>query len=251
MSSIVIALGPFVMVAVVFVVARLVANKSAPAAQQADPTSGKCGYIIRGIAGFTCPECGSDLREVGIVAPGLRKPLGTAARLALWTAVAVAPAMIFGSVGASYLAPWQATSTRNRFIFIQSPTVTQTIEVRQEGGQRVIGRPAYNHPVPLQKMTLSLRSGPQTIDDMRVDLASRAAQFMDPTRKVAVTGTLDAAFSAAWLNANGITDATVPQRAADVLAAIDDMNNNGGKGFRNFSPNPARSNLPDVIAHPA
>ena len=33
----------------------------------ADPTCGKCGYIVKGLTTFTCPECGSDLREVGII----------------------------------------------------------------------------------------------------------------------------------------------------------------------------------------
>ena len=28
---------------------------------------GKCGYNVTGIPTFTCPECGSDLRKVGIV----------------------------------------------------------------------------------------------------------------------------------------------------------------------------------------
>lgn len=31
-----------------------------------DPTCGRCGYIVRGVSQLTCPECGSDLREVGI-----------------------------------------------------------------------------------------------------------------------------------------------------------------------------------------
>src|SRR4051812_8979326 len=34
---------------------------------------GQCGYSVRGALTFTCPECGSDLREVGIVADR-RKP---------------------------------------------------------------------------------------------------------------------------------------------------------------------------------
>ncbi|HEY7117668.1 MAG TPA: adenylate/guanylate cyclase domain-containing protein [Tepidisphaeraceae bacterium] len=31
------------------------------------PTCGHCGYAVVGLTTFTCPECGSDLREVGIV----------------------------------------------------------------------------------------------------------------------------------------------------------------------------------------
>ena len=30
---------------------------------------GKCGYAVRGLTTLHCPECGSDLREVGIVPP--------------------------------------------------------------------------------------------------------------------------------------------------------------------------------------
>ena len=247
MSAILLALLPFVFVGAVLLMSRALVKPRAPAARAEEPTCGKCGYIVRGIAGWTCPECGSDLREVGIVAPGLRKALGTPARLGIWALVATAPALILGAVGASYLAPWDVTSTRNRAIFIQSPAVNAVIHVGQEGRQRVMGRPAHNHPLPPQTMTLSLRNV-QTSDDMTVDLASGAARFADATGKV-VTGTLDTAFVAAWLNANGVNGPT--QHAADVLAAVDDMKSNGGGGFRNFSPNAARGNQPDVVAHPA
>ena len=35
-----------------------------------NPACGKCGYSVQGLPTFTCPECGSDLRNVGIVTPG-------------------------------------------------------------------------------------------------------------------------------------------------------------------------------------
>lgn len=31
---------------------------------------GQCGYAVRGIQSLICPECGADLREVGIIRPG-------------------------------------------------------------------------------------------------------------------------------------------------------------------------------------
>lgn len=39
-----------------------------PAAEEVpdDPRCGNCRYIVRGIPSLTCPECGRDLREVGI-----------------------------------------------------------------------------------------------------------------------------------------------------------------------------------------
>lgn len=35
-----------------------------------EPSCRACGYAVRGLPSFTCPECGSDLREVGIDTPG-------------------------------------------------------------------------------------------------------------------------------------------------------------------------------------
>ena len=37
-------------------------RRSAPT----DPVCGRCGYNVRGLPTMTCPECGSDLRDVGI-----------------------------------------------------------------------------------------------------------------------------------------------------------------------------------------
>ncbi|MEM9111381.1 MAG: hypothetical protein AAGC72_15305 [Planctomycetota bacterium] len=34
------------------------------------PSCGQCGYAVRGIETLACPECGADLREVGIIMPG-------------------------------------------------------------------------------------------------------------------------------------------------------------------------------------
>ncbi|MDB5354604.1 MAG: hypothetical protein JWN24_1057 [Phycisphaerales bacterium] len=39
-----------------------------------EPRCGKCGYMVRGLATFVCPECGSDLREVGIDTGHTRQP---------------------------------------------------------------------------------------------------------------------------------------------------------------------------------
>jgi hypothetical protein len=35
-----------------------------------EPSCRACGYAVRGLPSFTCPECGSDLRDVGIDTPG-------------------------------------------------------------------------------------------------------------------------------------------------------------------------------------
>jgi hypothetical protein len=82
----------FAFAAIGFIVARSVRRPAAADAEH--PTCGRCDYIVRGIEGFICPECGGDLREVGIIPPGGRKPMGRAMRVFRWSAVA-APTGIF------------------------------------------------------------------------------------------------------------------------------------------------------------
>jgi len=49
------------------------------------PVCGKCGYCVRGLPTFICPECGSDVRDVGIIVPGT-KTFGPILRGVIWTA---------------------------------------------------------------------------------------------------------------------------------------------------------------------
>ncbi|MGA2500705.1 MAG: hypothetical protein ABSH20_23450, partial [Tepidisphaeraceae bacterium] len=66
-------LGVLVMVAVA-VAGKMLSHRSRASLPPGSTTSdqsvcGKCGYIVLGLPTFTCPECGSDLREVGILRP--------------------------------------------------------------------------------------------------------------------------------------------------------------------------------------
>ena len=50
-----------------------------------DPACGHCGYRTQGLSSFICPECGSDLREVGIVTwQRPYRPMKIWQALALW-----------------------------------------------------------------------------------------------------------------------------------------------------------------------
>ncbi|HLL89677.1 MAG TPA: zinc ribbon domain-containing protein [Tepidisphaeraceae bacterium] len=48
------------------------------------PTCGRCGYAVRGLPELTCPECGSDLRRVGIRTAGGAATDPRAVRSARW-----------------------------------------------------------------------------------------------------------------------------------------------------------------------
>jgi len=59
-----------------------------------EPSCGQCGYAVRGLPGFTCPECGSDLREVGIATPQMR-PTGSPILAAIgWTVLVAVVGLI-------------------------------------------------------------------------------------------------------------------------------------------------------------
>lgn len=49
-----------------------------------EASCGQCGYLVRGISGLTCPECGADLREAGIIG-GRSHRLGRRLVVVAWT----------------------------------------------------------------------------------------------------------------------------------------------------------------------
>jgi hypothetical protein len=51
----------------------------------AAPICGKCGYCVRGISELTCPECGSDLREVGIFPANQKRLASRSLKLIAWS----------------------------------------------------------------------------------------------------------------------------------------------------------------------
>lgn len=54
---------------------------------------GACGYAVRGISTFTCPECGNDLREVGIESSARRGAVRLFTFFTLWTVLLILPAV--------------------------------------------------------------------------------------------------------------------------------------------------------------
>jgi hypothetical protein len=91
------------------------------------PSCRACGYAVRGLPSFTCPECGSDLREVGIDTPGAGAQL-----FARITRSA-------GAVRGMFAALWRVLGLR-----VPVTTFEATIEVRHDG--RVVFDPPVRLP---------------------------------------------------------------------------------------------------------
>lgn len=64
----------------------------------AESICGKCGYPTQGLPGLTCPECGSDLREVGITHRGARRGATILGPIWAITLLVFVPGLILGGI---------------------------------------------------------------------------------------------------------------------------------------------------------
>jgi hypothetical protein len=64
-----------------------------------EPRCGRCGYSVHGLEHWTCPECGSDFHDVGIVAPVYRRRRRLLLMSGIWTVCfAVAAGLLYDYV---------------------------------------------------------------------------------------------------------------------------------------------------------
>jgi hypothetical protein len=144
------------------------------------PTCGHCRYVVRGIASLTCPECGSDLREVGIFVPGMRRGPNTTLRVGIFTVAFPIAALLLTQATYEY-GPQRFTEESMRNIYCQVPDAPYLlppyVAVRAQGSL-VIWWGDVNRAPP-QKLTLTI-SHPVT-SEMHVNLDSGIARFFRPS----------------------------------------------------------------------
>ena len=94
-----------------------------------DPACGRCGYLTRGISSLHCPECGADLREVGIMTAAARRKQGMGCLMPLgFTGVVLVLASTLASVLDPHV-PYQEVSTLGTNF---RPNSGEYVEVRFE-----------------------------------------------------------------------------------------------------------------------
>jgi hypothetical protein len=208
-----------------------------------DPLCGNCRYCVRGLEGTICPECGGDLREVGVLTPGSAAPMGRGKRLLIWTlATPLLALLLFGMLSPLLIPQWIKT-TQRRVIFSQSDYCFVTITAEANGKKLIFGYPNANTPPATPEVLLLSHNN----SHMDVQLPARTYTFTDHTGK-RVSGKFDAKAIETWLNDGGFTDARVADRAADIAAAVDEMGTPAGKGFTHFAPD--HNGTPLGVAHP-
>jgi hypothetical protein len=211
-----------------------------------EPSCGQCGYCVRGLESMTCPECGSDLRVVGIVTPGVTRPLGKKMRLLGWTLFTPLITMLIGGVLMPLVGPQWLSTARRRVIFSQEPFCNVTLTVNAVGKKLTFGNSSQNTaPAPIELIFVTLSQGNAS---MQVTLPARQFQFVDANNKL-VTGAFDAAAMEKWLNTSGFTAPLVSESAKGIVAAIDEITTPAGNAFTQLPPIGGRGRA-SGIAHP-
>lgn len=82
------------------VIRTLVVSLTRPRRYKPHPACEQCGYSVTGLTGLQCPECGGDLRTVGIITPRMeaRRRGGTFSAIAAWTVLAGLIGLILGNM---------------------------------------------------------------------------------------------------------------------------------------------------------
>lgn len=93
-----------------------------PSDRVKEPSCAVCRYHVRGLQSFICPECGTDVREGGILTPNLRVVRCPSLVLlwASWTAAIVVVGLILTAIGSAIPGVQRQTATRS--VVVTSPS---------------------------------------------------------------------------------------------------------------------------------
>jgi hypothetical protein len=216
-----------------------------------DPSCGECGYCVRDLPTFVCPECGSDLRVVGIVNAGRWLRWERLRNFVIWSLALPIPAVFISFVLYQTVLPCQKIQLVRRIIFCQYPQLNTTLEVIKTGSQYVRGN-AFNAStnVPLMLLNIHSNGHVNAMSRLWVDLRTGAWNYdLNGGASVRGTGGLGQQNLLDWLKTQGFnsSDPSVQKGAADILICINQMPLQSG-GFTQFS---VIGPGVDITAHPA
>jgi hypothetical protein len=235
---------PFVLA---LLVALLLRKPLAAARRVTEPSCGKCGYCVRGLQSSICPECGSDLRVAGILAPGDMKPLSRRMRLLMWTCSAPFPAFMLATLAAISFAPWETTTTHQRVFFSHVPGATMTVRIEQTGQRIDWGRRRVALAAP-NKIRLTLESLSSTnVLDVNLDTRSYGFAAANGSR-VFGRGAPTTRSVGEWLAAHKFSVDSAAEVAGYIHESIDLSPPRMGNGFIHFL---SAGKQPRAVAHPA
>ncbi len=181
-----------------------------------EPACGNCGYAVRGLPTFTCPECGEDLREVGIVTPGhagMSPTMRGAILVLLWTLVLPVPALILSTM-VVHMTPQRGETRINHSLGNPSSKAYRGIEVQQ----RVVGS---DTSVTSNSVTLTLLPAPGAPIRIEIDPVNLGYRYRTKSgEEVKADAGLDPGKLLDWMSQAGIDrqNEQVKLEAAELLS---------------------------------
>lgn len=140
------ALFPLLIVLVAFIVLYVLRRVRARRLRVSSPSCAACRYDVRGLESFICPECGSDLREVGIITPDTPVGPGRGLAIARWTVLMLIAGPILASLIMWYIGPMQTiTSDSVQIAGLATSQPNDLIEV-QRTSERTIWFAGFRSP---------------------------------------------------------------------------------------------------------
>ena len=210
-----------VFVIVVFLFVRVLWRRKAVT----QPACGNCGYFVRGITTFTCPECGEDLREAGIVTPSTHAKGWSSdpvLRAALWTLLLPIPATILTVVAYdSPLTPRVQYMTLQQTMTGETDAFRGTIQLQQSDVVQYWPLVQQPPPVTRPRMTLHIQG---TMAVLQVHLPSNSCELYGPVNSWQGLGPFDRSAVLKWLERAGYDVEENAQLAPVAQAIVDAVN---------------------------
>lgn len=186
---------------------QVVRALAARAARHHGPVCGQCGYSTHGLTTLICPECGSDLRVVGISVNG-RKPAGLD-RLLVW-GLAIAAGLGLGVIQWTIVGehlPREVRRSEQRTLTGPASRGYQQI-IMDAGGAGWAHQPSRLNV----KLTITLSNGRAgTPLDLRVDQTVREQKTGVP---------FSTELLKSWLENNGVTMEEMDPELGDIAMAV-------------------------------
>lgn len=130
------------------------------------PVCGQCGYAVRGLGGLVCPECGADLREVGIVTPGRSGRVIPIVFIIAWTLLLPGPACLITAPIVAFVPNQQQIQSDNESF---SPSI---------GGEYQSVTLSASGQLPFQEISVAFVANNGTIDSIKVDAVNLQYKYV-------------------------------------------------------------------------
>jgi hypothetical protein len=167
-----------------------------------------CRYPVRGLPTFRCPECGNDLRKVGITATGVRSHTTPWQRVGYWTLLFLVAAIPLTAL-ADNLLRWRQGSTSIAMLTSDgSGEVTLTVHESGYGG-------------PFRRRNIQLAYWTNRSGSFLVDVNGRTLNYETAGGGApAAKGVLTESAIEQWFRRSGNVSPNVALESLDLLAMV-------------------------------